>query len=173
MIFRHPILFWKYTIRKKSEHFLINGTSRDFKTQGLILGKNVRFGNDTRIGFFGGEDNKLIIGDNCYFVNRNSFLVGGGMEIGNNCLFASDILVTSENHSIDPNLDRPYEKLVMEPVKIGDSCWIGEKVVILPGVNIGEHSVIGAASVVTKDIPPYSIAVGNPARVIRKLERDS
>ena len=148
----------------------MNGSSRDFKTARLFVGRNVRLGHDTRVGFFGREQHKLVIGDNCYFVNRNSFLVGEDIVIGNNCLFASDILITSENHRIDASLDRPYEELEIKPVTVGDSCWIGEKVIILPGVTIGKHSVIGAGSVVTKDIPEYSIAVGNPARVIRSTK---
>ena len=54
------------------------------------------------------------------------------------------------------------------PVKIGDKVWIGGGVTILPGVTIGDNSVIGAGSVVTKDIPPYSVVVGNPAQIIKK-----
>jgi acetyltransferase-like isoleucine patch superfamily enzyme len=57
-------------------------------------------------------------------------------------------------------------------VRIEKGCWIGEKVIILPGVNIGKRSIIGAGSVVTKSIPEYSIAVGNPARVIKTWNKD-
>ena len=56
------------------------------------------------------------------------------------------------------------------PVNIGDNCWIGGSVTILPGVTIGDGCTIGAGSVVVKDIPSYSVAVGNPAKVIRKLK---
>ena len=52
---------------------------------------------------------------------------------------------------------------------IGDNCWIGENVIVLPGVHIGDGSIIGAGAVVTHDIPNYSLAVGNPAKVIKKL----
>ena len=55
-------------------------------------------------------------------------------------------------------------------ITVGDNCWIGEKTTILPGVNIGKGCVIGAMSVVTKDIPDYSIAAGNPARVIKRYD---
>lgn len=55
------------------------------------------------------------------------------------------------------------------PVKIGDDCWIGGNVVILPGVTIGEGCTIGASSVVTKDIPPFSVAVGSPCKVIKTI----
>jgi maltose O-acetyltransferase len=59
---------------------------------------------------------------------------------------------------------------VSKPVTIGDDCWIGGNTVICPGVTIGDGCTIGAGSVVTKEIPPHSLAVGNPARVIRKLQ---
>lgn len=168
MFFRHPTFFWRYNIRKECKGFLINGSAIELKSKGLMVGRNVRFGHDTRVGFFG--NGKLNIGNGCYFVNYNSFLVGADISIGNNCLFASNILVTSENHLIEIEADRPYENISCSPVSIGNGCWIGERVVILPGVTIGNKCVIGAGSVVTKSIPDYCIAVGNPARVVKQYD---
>ena len=170
MLFRHPFLFFKYTVKTQSKDFLVNGSAKDLKTDRLKVGRNVRFGRDTRVAFYGTQNKPLEIGDNCYFVNGNSFLVGGDISIGSNCLFASNILVTSENHEIDIEKDRPYQNIVCDSVTIGDGCWIGEKVIILPGVTIGQKCVIGAGSVVAKSIPDYSIAVGNPARVIKRYD---
>ena len=84
-------------------------------------------------------------------------------------LFASNVIVTNENHGMDPESSVPYmnQELTARDVSIGDGCWIGEKVCILPGVSIGEKCIIGAGSVVTKSIPDYSIAVGNPAKVLK------
>lgn len=73
----------------------------------------------------------------------------------------------SNNH--DP-YDLPV--LTCKPVLIKESAWIGAGATILPGVCIGKHAVIGAASVVTKDVPDYAVAVGNPARVIRMLDKE-
>ena len=71
---------------------------------------------------------------------------------------------------INPESTTPYmdQKLSAQDVKIGNGCWIGEKVSILSGVTIGEKCIIGAGSIVTKSIPSYSIAVGNPARIIKQ-----
>ena len=85
-------------------------------------------------------------------------------------MVASNVLVTNENHGINPESTTPYmdQKLSAQDVKIGNGCWIGEKVSILSGVTIGEKCIIGAGSIVTKSIPSYSIAVGNPARIIKQ-----
>lgn len=113
---------------------------------------------------------KIKIGNNCYIGYNFSALAGANITIGNNVLIASNVLLSSENHSIDPISDLEYmnQPLIAAPIKIENGCWIGEKVIILPGVEIGQKSIIGAGSVVTKSIPAYSIAVGNPARIIKQ-----
>lgn len=74
------------------------------------------------------------------------------------------------NEELNLTTDDEYGK----PITIGDNCWLGGNVIVLPGVNIGSGSVIGAGSVVTHDIPPSSLAYGNPAKVVRKItEKDS
>lgn len=113
---------------------------------------------------------EITIGDDCNIGQRLSLLAGGKINIGRGVLMASDILVTSENHSINPEEELLYmdQPLICANVNIKDGCWIGEKVIIMPGVTIGRKSVIGAGSIVTHDIPDYCIAVGNPAQVIKK-----
>lgn len=81
MFFAHPILFWKYTIKKKSRFFLMNGIKQNVRTKRLIVGHNVRIGNYTRINFY--NNGSLTIGDGCYIGQRNSFLVGADITIGN------------------------------------------------------------------------------------------
>lgn len=96
------------------------------------------------------------------------------VEIGDDVLFGSNILVTDNNHGMDPEgpqyIDQP---LTTKETKIGNGCWIGEQVCILAGSDIGERSIIAAGSIVTGKIPAYSIAVGAPARVIKKWDFDS
>lgn len=131
-----------------------------------------------RLSVYGESDTaSILIGDNCYISYNFTALsyAQNTIKIGNDVLFASNVLITSENHGINPEVSQPYmdQQLSGSDVFIGDGCWIGEKVCILSGVSIGEKSVIGAGSVVTKSIPSYSIAVGNPAKVIKKYNFES
>ncbi len=111
-----------------------------------------------------------VIGNSCSIGNRFSVLTADKVIIKDNNLIASDVLIAAENHGTNPEGTASYAqtKLSSKSVVVEEGCWIGEKVIILPGVTIGKRSIIGAGSVVTKTIPPFSIAVGNPAKVIKK-----
>ncbi len=166
MLFFHPILFLRFTVKCN----LYVGRRADIRhSKNMKIGKDVRFGYDTRINFYSKEE-KLFIGNYTYVCNRCSFIVGEHIYIGENVLIASDVMIVSHNHGMDPEACESYGKqpLKCEAVTVEDGVWIGEKAIILPGVTIGEKSIIGAGAVVVKDIPPYCIAVGNPARIIKK-----
>jgi acetyltransferase-like isoleucine patch superfamily enzyme len=92
----------------------------------------------------------------------------GGVEVGSNVLIGPGCIIHSANHKFD-RADIPIrmQGYIKAQVRIEDDCWLGANVIVLPGVTIGKGSVIGAGSVVTENIPPYSVAVGNPAKVIR------
>lgn len=115
---------------------------------------------------------KIEIGDNCAIGDNSHITAYNHIKIGNNVLMGKRILITDNSHGastlslmeIPPNKRPLYSK---GPVIIEDNVWIGEKSTILPGVHIGFGSIIGANSVVTKDLPPYSLAAGNPAKVIK------
>lgn len=99
------------------------------------------------------------------------------VEIGDNVLIASKVFITDHNHGSyskerhdSPEVSPSKRPLISFPVKIEDNVWIGEFVSVLPGVTIGRGSIIGTMSVVTKNIPPNSIAVGSPAKVIKKFD---
>ncbi len=141
------------------------------------IGKNVAIDTDFRCEY--GKNihigNHVIINMNCTFVDNNL------ITIGNKVLIASNVQIYTATHPVDIT-----ERLVEEwdetsgeaffrtyalPVTIEDQVWIGGGVVILPGVTIGQNSVVGAGSVVTRSMPPNSVAVGNPCRVIREIKR--
>jgi len=94
------------------------------------------------------------------------------VEIGDHCMFANGCFVTDGNHRFDdPDTPVPWQGFTTKgPVRVADNVWCGANVVITSGVTVGERCVIGANSVVTEDIPPFSIAAGAPARVVRTIE---
>jgi len=111
------------------------------------------------------------VGEN-FFANFNlTILDVGKVTIGANCQIAPNVSIYTAGHPIHADVrNTGYEYGI--PVSIGDNVWIGGNVVILPGVKIGDDVVIGAGSVVTKDIPDHVIAAGNPCRVIREITED-
>ncbi|OOM77056.1 sugar O-acetyltransferase [Clostridium sp. BL-8] len=115
----------------------------------------------------------VIININCTFIDCNK------IEIGNNVLIASNVQIYTATHPVKveerllkdwkESSGQAFFRTYALSVKIEDNVWVGGGVIILPGVTIGKNSVIGAGSVVTKDIPENCVAVGNPCRVIKKL----
>lgn len=95
--------------------------------------------------------------------------INGPVEIGNYVMMGPECIIYTQNHKID-DLSFPMQQSGFQEVKkviIGNDVWIGSRVTILPGVQIGDGCVIGASCVVSKSIPPYSIVVGNPARIVK------
>ena len=122
------------------------------------------------------------IGRRC-FINFN-FTVQDDCEvtIGDDCSFGPNVTIVTPVHPMLPDErrllraadGRPRHMCYARPVRVGHDCWIGANVVICPGVTIGDNCVIGAGSVVTRDVPPNAFAAGNPCRVIREItEADS
>lgn len=109
------------------------------------------------------------IGKGCYINVNCSFIDDGKITIGDAVMFGPTVTIATVGHPINPNY-RPF--MYADGVTIGNNCWIGGGVTICPGVTIGDNSVIGAGSVVVHDIPANSIAVGNPARVLRQINED-
>lgn len=111
---------------------------------------------------------KIIIGANTY-INRNTFLDAiESITIGKDCAIGPSCYITDHDHGLDPNFPPLAQPMFSKPTKIGDRVWIGANVTILKGVTIGNDTVVGAGSVVTKDIPAGAIAVGVPAKVIKE-----
>lgn len=103
----------------------------------------------------------VFINVNCVVLDENK------VTIGSNVFLGPGVQIYTSSHPVDAILRRTHK--ITKPVSIGDDCWIGGNAIILPGITIGNGVVIGAGAVVTKDIPDNVMAVGNPAKVVRKL----
>lgn len=113
---------------------------------------------------------KITIGDGTWIGIRNSFAAIYGITIGKNVLFAGYVHVTDHSHGYE-DVTKPIKEqplISKGPVVIEDNCWLGFCSEILSGVHIGRNSVVAAHAVVTKDVPPYSIVAGNPAKIIKQ-----
>jgi len=108
------------------------------------------------------------------FINFNCAIVDTCLvTIGSRTLFGPNVSLFSGSHPLDPALRNGTQGPEMgKEIHIGEDCWLGGNVIILPGVRIGKGCTIGAGSVVTKDVPPYHVAAGNPARILRKVETE-
>lgn len=109
----------------------------------------------------------IYCGNNMYFNVNCVVLDGAKITIGSNVLFGPGVQLYAATHPLDAVVRRTLE--LARPITIGDDCWVGGGAIICPGVSIGAGCVVGAGAVVTKDIPAYSLAVGNPARVVKSL----
>jgi acetyltransferase-like isoleucine patch superfamily enzyme len=120
------------------------------------------------------EARKLRVGNNVSIHPMCYINAGGGITIGNDVSIAHATTIMSYSHDYArPDMLIRDAPVIPAPVVIGDNVWIAAGVRIMAGVTIGEHSVVGAGAVVTKDIPPHSIAVGVPARVVKTIEPSS
>lgn len=142
----------------------------------IEIGDHVRVGNRNTwvVGLKVFDDPILKIGDYTRFGYMNMISVAEKVTIGNHCLFAGEIKIFDNNsHSLDPQKRRAHAVLDKEdvaPVTIEDDVWVGTNSIILKGVTIGKGAVIAAGSVVTKDVLPFTLVGGNPAKVIKVIE---
>jgi carbonic anhydrase/acetyltransferase-like protein (isoleucine patch superfamily) len=162
---------------------------RNFRLIGgipLLMGKpiRIRIGDDvticgitTIVGSTMVEDPILEIGSGSYVGYQTTIVTGDGVHIGNHVLIANRVFIAGDDsHPIDPVTrveNRPPCLQDVKSVRIEDGAWIGENATVLKGVHIGKGAVVGTHAVVTKDVPPYTIVAGNPARVVKTLEAPS
>jgi acetyltransferase-like isoleucine patch superfamily enzyme len=135
----------------------------------IINSANVRIGNDCLLqdGIYirAGAEGRVIIGDRAALNSFCRLFGHGSIEIGEDTQIGPGSLITTTEHNYHDELTTHFKRVV-----IGKGAWIGGNVTILPGVEIGDFAVIGAGSVVMKNIPPHCVALGVPARVVKLLD---
>jgi acetyltransferase-like isoleucine patch superfamily enzyme len=137
--------------------------------EGTMIGPHVSLSAGMVPGQTCVTDPVVRIGDRC-LIGKGSGIVGHlAIEIGNDVWTGHNVYITDQNHGY-ADVDRPISQQTMpeQPVTIGDGSWLGHGSVVLPGARIGRHVTVGANSVVVGELPDYSVAVGVPARVIRR-----
>lgn len=115
-----------------------------------------------------GKGDKLIIRSGTYVNRFTIFDAHGRIEIGRDCMIGPHCYLTDANHGTTPLEPVKFQEMKTAPVVIEDEVWIGAHVTILPGVRIGKGAVVGAGSVVTRDIPSHAVAIGVPADILRE-----
>ena len=164
-------LFVNPFIHKRGKNTVIRFSAR----MDLLPFKSFTIGNNCIVEDFSTINNgvgDVSIGNNAGIGLSNTII--GPVKIGNYVMLAQNIVISGLNHGYeDVNVPPRLQKVVTKQIIIEDNVWVGANSVITAGVTVGKHSIIGAGSVITKDIPPYSVAVGNPARVIKKYNSET
>ena len=111
----------------------------------------------------------ITVGNNCY-LNGVEIACKSAVKICDGCILAECLIMDTDFHSVRADRHCPSAPVKTAPVRIGPNAWIANKTIILRGVTIGRNAVVGAGSVVTRDVPDNVIVAGNPARVVRRLD---
>lgn len=130
----------------------------------ILIGNGCRIDHGVRL--LAARDGTLRIGDETEIGLYSVFNCGSDVTIGEKCMIAGFVHIQSSNHGMKRGEFIKKQPHVFKPIRIGNDVWLASHVNVLAGVTIGDGAVIGAKAVVTKDVPPYSIAVGIPAQVV-------
>jgi len=140
-----PVFRWTKWIRYACARGIARKCGRNVNVQ-----RGANFGHSLEIGDNSG------LGENCR--------IGSNTRIGRGVKMGPDVIICAQNHRYTRET---YEGFIKEPVVIEDNVWIGYRVIILPGVTVGRNAIVGAGAVCPKDVPPYAVVGGNPARVLK------
>lgn len=175
----------KYPSREVRSHGSGEYSVTDFRKlgKGVILEpgvlvfhpENIELGDNTYIGHYtilkGYYRNTLTIGAGTWIGQQCFFHSAGGLEIGRNVGIGPGVKIITSQHEETSNGPILHAPVKLAKVTIGDDCDIGTGAIILPGVTIGQGVLVGAGAVVTKNLPPFSVAAGVPARIMRQREK--
>ena len=146
--------------------------------ENISLGSNLHIFNNCQIATHPNKAHphpELRIGDNCeigeqtHITCANKIIIGDNLLTGRRCTITDNSHGDSERYCLDIN-PRHRDIKSKGSIHIGNNVWLGDNVVVLPGVSIGDGVIVGANAVITKDIPPYSVAVGNPTKVKKTVQ---
>jgi len=170
---------------------ILDGSSFWFTDPGLLhIGNNTRIGRDVLIGDLMPSSHEVRIGNRCHIKDHSRIgayggpiLIGDHCEVGFGCVLRGPIrmgnssglgqytsLMAVTHHYQDVEDSYQNQEITIKEIEIGENVWMGANCMVVAGVSIGKNSVIGANAVVTHDIPPFCVAVGNPARVIKRYD---
>jgi acetyltransferase-like isoleucine patch superfamily enzyme len=163
--------FWNPFIHKKGRGAVVRWRTR----MDVMPFNDFEIGKDTLIEDFSTINNQVgpvYIGDRS-LIGISSVIIGP-VKIGNDVMLAQHVVMSGLNHLYeDVNISINQQPVKTAEIIIEDEVWIGANVVITAGTRIGKHAVVAAGSVVTKDVPPYSVVVGNPARILKQYDPES
>ena len=158
--------FQKSDFASSGEHVIFETGVQVFHPENIYLGNNIYIGHQTILkGYY---KNRMEIGDNTWIGQQCFFHSAGGIYIAKNVGIGPGVKIISSRHGED-GTDIPilFSGIVFAPVIIEEDCDIGINTTILPGVRIGRGAQIGSGAVVTKDVPPYAVMAGVPAKILR------
>nr|WP_067298371.1 sugar O-acetyltransferase [Marinobacterium profundum] len=166
---RDPVLVGYRLGAKSVCHRFNMADPADLEDRMMLLAGLLRLKGAAHIepNFFCDYGFNIYIGDGFYSNHNLTILDVCRVDIGSKVMFGPNVLLSGATHPVDP-----VERMSNEygaPIKIGDNSWLGGNVVVLPGITIGNNCVVGAGSVVTRDLPDNVVAAGNPCRVIRSV----
>lgn len=168
------LLWFKFFFKHVGKHSCISTPFYPHNTENIEIGERVFIGPHCRIEAHPvrpEEGSTVVKIGNRVVIGHNVTISGSiSLTIGDDTLIAGGCYITDNNHGMNP-LDKHYlhQALETSPTEIGPGVWLGQGVCVLAGSTIGERSIIGSNSVVSGEIPPYSIAVGAPARVVKQF----
>ncbi len=171
-----PVIFNSLTPELIQRRYQVHDMCRQFSrspSKGNLLRLKALFGRYGEAvfieqGFYCDYGDKIFLGNRVYLNMNCTLLDGGRITIGDDCLLGPNVQILTINHALSPQ-ERISKNSFAEDVFIGNNVWIGAGTIILPGVNIREGAVIGAGSIVNKDVQANCLYAGNPAKKIRPL----